>query len=41
MALGACCALFPQGVRHNTVEVNEHLRAMPVRFCEAVEDGIR
>jgi hypothetical protein len=25
----------------NTVEVNEHLRATPAHFCEAMEDGIR
>ena len=40
-ALGACHALFLWGVHDNAKEVGEHLRATPVRFREAVEDGVR
>jgi hypothetical protein len=41
MALGACHALFLQGVCDNATEVSEHLRAMLARFREAMEDGIQ
>ena len=43
----SCCGsrvyhtLFPRGVRDNAAEVNEHLHAVPTRFCEAVEEGVR
>ena len=41
VALGACLGLFPRGVRDNMAEVNEHFRATPASFREAVKDGIR
>ena len=28
-------------MRDNAREVNEHLHAVSVRFCEAMEDGVR
>lgn len=41
MDLGDCHALFPQVVRDNAAEVNEHLCATPACFHEAMEVGIR
>ena len=41
MALGACYALFPWGMRNNAREVNKCLCAMLVHFHEAMEDGVQ